>query len=136
MFTELTHHAPILPLTFEMQGRKLPISRSYGGIAYFTFEELCARPLGSADYLAIAKRFHTVCISNIPKLSAAKRNEARRFITLIDTLYDHRVKLICTAAALPAELYIQGDGTFEFARTVSRLTEMQSAQYLAVAHIP
>jgi len=136
MFARLTHHADIMPMVIEVQGRKLKIPQCYGGIARFHFADLCEQPLGAADYLTIARRFHTVFISDIPKLGAEKRNEARRFVTLIDTLYDHRVKLICTAATPPAELYASGDGTFEFQRTISRLAEMQSRQYLDVPHIP
>ncbi len=136
IFEELTHHTPLQPATLEVQGRKFPVNESYGGIARFTFRELCAMPVGSAEYLAIARRFHTIFLTGIPKLTPENRNEARRFVTLIDTLYDCRVKLICTAEAQPAELYPAGDGTFEFARTVSRLAEMQSESYLATPHIP
>jgi len=135
MFTQLTHHAEIMPMTLEVQGRKLTVPQSYGGIARFRFADLCEKPLGAADYLAVARRFHTVFLSGIPKLGPEKRNEARRFVTLIDTLYDHRVKFICTAGAQPAELYAGGDGSFEFQRTVSRLAEMQSRQYLDLPHI-
>lgn len=135
-FAQLTHHAVILPATLEVQGRKLIVPESYGGIARMRFADLCEKPLGAADYLTIARRFHTLFLSGIPRLGPEKRNESRRFVTLIDTLYDHRVKLICTADAAPADLYATGDGVFEFARTVSRLAEMQSAQYLAAAHIP
>ncbi len=131
----LTHHAELLPMTLEIQGRKLTVPECYGGIARFHFSDLCEKPLGAADYLLIARRFHTVFLSDIPKLTPEKRNEAKRFVTLIDTLYDHRVKLICTAATEPAQLYALGDGSFEFQRTISRLAEMQSAQYLATAHI-
>jgi len=136
MFSQLTHNAKIMPLAVDVQGRKLTVPLSYGGIARFSFADLCEKPLGAADYLAIARRFHTVFIDNIPKLGPEKRNEARRFVTLIDTLYDHRVKLLCTAAAPPEQLYALGDGSFEFQRTISRLAEMQSLQYLDVAHIP
>jgi cell division protein ZapE len=133
---QLTHRAKLVSTVLEVQGRKLTIAKTYGGIARLTFSELCKKPLGSADYLAIARRFHTVFLLCIPKLSTEKRNEARRFVTLVDTLYDHRVKLICTADVAPDKLYTEGDGAFEFARTVSRLAEMQSQQYLGSAHIP
>jgi cell division protein ZapE len=136
MLAQLTHHAELMPMSIELQGRRLYVPRSYGGIAAFHFSDLCEKPLGPADYLAIARRFHTVFISNIPQLGPEKRNEAKRFVTLIDTLYDHRVKLICTAAAQPARLYASGDGSFEFQRLVSRLAEMQSQQYLDIPHIP
>jgi len=136
IFAYLTHHTPLMPATLNVQGRKLIVEESYGGIARFTFADLCEKPLGSADYLAIASRFHTVFIKNIPKLTPERRNEAKRFVLLMDTLYDHRVKLVCTADAPPDQLYVAGDGTFEFARTVSRLAEMQSEAYLAASHIP
>ena len=111
-------------------------SRTAGGIARFHFEELCARPLGSLDYLAIARGFHTIIIENIPRLDFARRNETKRFITLIDILYEHHVKLICSAAAPPETLYQaeRGHEAFEFARTISRLAEMQSESYLALPH--
>jgi cell division protein ZapE len=96
-----------------------------------SFEELCEQPLGAADYLEIACDFTTVIMADIPRLTEAKRNEAKRFTTLIDALYDHKVNFICTAEVAPQELYTQGDGVFEFQRTISRLIEMQSQSYLA-----
>ncbi len=117
-------------VTLEVQGRKLQVNKACGKTAWFTFGELCEKPLGAADYLAICNRFDTVFISGIPVLSPEMRNEARRFVTLIDSLYDNRVKLICTADAPPTELYPFGDGAFEFQRTISRLMEMQSEAYL------
>ena len=106
------------------------------GVARFDFDALCRRPLGSADYLKIAQRFHTVIIDRIPALAASERNEAKRFIILIDALYDMRVKLIASAAGEPDTLYAGADGAeaFEFARTASRLYEMRSADYLALPH--
>jgi cell division protein ZapE len=103
------------------------------GVARVSFDDLCVRPLAAADYLAIAHEFHTVLIDNIPVMGAERRNEARRFIVLIDTLYDEGVKLICSAAAEPQALYRTGDGARAFRRTASRLAEMQSADYLARA---
>ena len=100
-------------------------------MARFSFEELCARPLGAADYLAIARRFHTVLLDRTPRLSPDKRNEAKRFVTLIDTLYEARTKLVMSADAEPQDLYPAGDGAFEFERTASRLIEMRSHDYLA-----
>ncbi len=135
MLAQLTHKAELQPMTLDIQGHKLTVPQCYGGIARFRFSDLCEKALGAADYLAVARRFHTVFISDIPKLGAEKRNEARRFVTLIDTLYDHRVKLICTAASAPAQLYASGDGSFEFQRTISRLAEMQSQQYLNAHHL-
>lgn len=113
-----------------VQGRSLSFLAYPGKIGRFTFRELCEQPLGAADYLALANRLDTVILTDIPILTAEKRNEAKRFVTLIDTLYERKIKLICTAAAPPEQLYVEGDGSFEFARTVSRLVEMQSANYL------
>ena len=104
------------------------------GVARFSFEELCARPLGAADYGVLASRFHTLMIDGIPALGAGKRNEAARFVSLIDTLYEHGVKLVASAEAQPNALYPAGDGSFEFRRTTSRLAEMQSAAYLERGH--
>ena len=101
----------------------------------FTFAALCEAPLGAGDYLAIAKRYHTVILAGVPKLTGDKRNEARRFMTLVDQLYEHRVKLVVSAEAPPERLYPTGDGAFEFERTVSRLQEMRSSEYIALAHL-
>ena len=95
---------------------------------------MCARPLGSRDYLTIAANFHTVLLDDIPKLTQDKRNEAARFVSLIDALYEARVKLVATAAAEADDLYPAGDGSFEFQRTASRLHEMRSEDYLALEH--
>jgi cell division protein ZapE len=95
---------------------------------------LCAEARGASDYLSIARRYHSVFIVGIPKLGPENRNEAARFVTLIDALYEHKVNLIATADAEPGDLYENGDGRFEFERTVSRLIEMQSAEYLAQGH--
>ncbi|MEO5774201.1 MAG: cell division protein ZapE [Sphingomicrobium sp.] len=115
-------------------GRSLHVPKSLKGVAVFSFKRLCGEARGAADYLAIAQRFHTVIIVGIPKLSREKRNEAARFVTLIDALYEHRVKLLAAADAEPSALYPEGDGAFEFQRTVSRLEEMRSASYLAEGH--
>ncbi|KPF76520.1 ATPase [alpha proteobacterium AAP81b] len=115
-------------------GRSLFVPKSLKGVAVFSFARLCRQPLGAADYLAIARRYHTVFIVGIPRLAPENRNEAVRFVTLIDALYEHKVKLLASADAVPAELYTAGDGVFEFERTVSRLIEMQSADYLARGH--
>jgi len=115
-------------------GRMVIVPCSAKGVARFSFNDLCAKPLGSADYLTIANRHHTVLVDDIPELSPEKRNEAKRFVTLIDVLYEHNVKLICSAAAQPEVLYPRGHGAFEFERTVSRLMEMQSEDYLARGH--
>ena len=115
-------------------GRKLHLPKSLKGVAVFSFKRLCGEARGAADYLAIARRFHTVIIVGIPVMGRERRNEAARFVTLIDALYEHRVKLLAAADAEPAGLYPQGDGSFEFQRTVSRLEEMRSAEYLAEGH--
>lgn len=120
--------------TLTVQGREIFVPKALKGVAVFSFKRLCANPLGAADYLAIAQKFHTVIVVGIPKLGPEKRNEAKRFVTLIDALYEYRVKLLCAADALPHELYTEGDGAFEFERTVSRLMEMQSEEYMAKGH--
>jgi cell division protein ZapE len=115
-------------------GRTLHVPKSLKGAAVFSFRRLCGEPRGAADYLAIARRYHTVIIVGIPVMTADMRNEAARFVTLIDALYEHKVKLLAAADAEPPDLYPSGDGSFEFQRTVSRLEEMQSADYLAEGH--
>ena len=115
-------------------GRTLHVPKSLKGVAVFSLKRLCGEPRGAADYLAIAQRFHTVIMVGIPIMGPEMRNEAARFMTLIDALYEHKVKLLAAADAEPARLYAEGDGTFEFQRTVSRLEEMRSAEYLAEGH--
>ena len=115
-------------------GRTLHVPKSLKGVAVFSFKRLCGEARGAADYLAIAQRFHTVILVGIPILTREQRNEAARFVTLVDALYEHRVKLLAAADAEPAALYPAGDGGFEFQRTVSRLEEMQSADYLGEGH--
>jgi cell division protein ZapE len=115
-------------------GRILHVPKSLKGVAVFSFKRLCGEPRGAADYLAIARRFHTVILVGIPVMTREMRNEAARFVTLVDALYEHRVKLLAAADAEPEDLYPSGDGNFEFRRTVSRLEEMQSADYLEEGH--
>ena len=115
-------------------GRSLYVPKSIKGVAVFSFKRLCGEARGAPDYLAIARRYHTVILVGIPKLGPENRNEAARFVTVIDALYEHKVKLLASADAQPAELYTQGSGAFEFERTVSRLMEMQSEDYLAKGH--
>jgi cell division protein ZapE len=119
-------------------GRVLHVPKALKGVAVFSFKRLCGEARGAADYLAIARQFHTVIIVGIPQLGPDLRNEAARFVTLIDALYDHRVKLFASAAGSAEALYASGNsnqsGQFEFARTASRLIEMQSADYLAQGH--
>ena len=115
-------------------GRTLHVPKSLKGVAVLSFKRLCGEARGAADYLAIARRYHTVIIVGIPVLTPERRNEAARFVTLIDALYEHKVKLLAAADAEPQALYPAGDGSFEFQRTVSRLEEMRSAEYLAEGH--
>jgi cell division protein ZapE len=115
-------------------GRILHVPKSFKGVAVFSFKRLCGEARGAADYLAVARRYHTVILVGIPVMGPDKRNEAARFVTLIDALYEHKVKLLAAADAEPEQLYRQGDGAFEFERTASRLIEMQSQSYLACGH--
>jgi len=115
-------------------GRTLHVPKSLKGVAVFSFKRLCGEARGAQDYLAIARRYHTVFLVGVPKLGPENRNEAARFVTLIDALYEHKVKLIAGADAEPDHLYEEGDGKFEFQRTVSRLMEMRSDDYLAQGH--
>jgi cell division protein ZapE len=135
VFDELTDGEASAEQVIEVQGRRLVIPRAARGVARATFVELCERPLGAADYLALAARFHTLVLDNVPRMGPEKRNEAKRFVTLVDALYEARAKLIVSAAAEPDTLYPAGDGSFEFGRTASRLMEMQSAEYMALPHL-
>ncbi len=115
-------------------GRTLHVPKSLKGVAVFSFKRLCAEARGAADYLAIARKFHTVVLVGIPIMGPDKRNEASRFKVLIDALYEQKVKLLAAADAEPEALYPEGDGAFEFERTASRLIEMRSADYMAAGH--
>ena len=114
--------------------RTLHVPKSLKGVAVFSFKRLVGEPRGAADYLAVARRYHTVIIVGIPVMTPDMRNEAARFVTLIDALYEHNVKLLAAADAEPQGLYPSGDGSFEFQRTISRLEEIRSAEYLAQGH--
>ncbi len=114
--------------------RSIHVPKSLKGVGVFSFKRLCSEARGAPDYLAIARSFHTVILVGIPQMGPDKRNEAARFVTLIDALYEHRVKLFTTAEAAPDSLYNAGDGSFEFERTASRLNEMQSDEYMALGH--
>ncbi len=118
-----------------IQGRNLIISQTAAGTARTTFNHLCANALGAADYLKLSHAFQTLILENVPKLGAHNRNEAKRFVTLIDTLYETKTKLIISAEVEPHELYNKGDGAFEFERTSSRLMEMRSTEYLSQRRI-
>ena len=131
---EVGDRAAVGPEELEVQGRTLFVPIASRGVAVFSFKRLCCNPLGAADYLAIAWAYHTVIVVGIPKMGPDMRNEAKRFVTLIDALYENNVKLLCSAAAPSKHLYDAGDGSFEFHRTASRLNEMQSADYLARGH--
>ncbi len=135
-FLALAGVAKGTPTEIELLGRLLEVPQAANGVARFGFDGLCRRPLGSTDYLEIAERFHTVFVDRIPVLGPAERNEAKRFIILVDALYDMRVKLVASAAAEPEALFTGAEGAeaFEFARTASRLFEMRSADYLALPH--
>ena len=122
------------PCRMVVQGREFEISLAAEGVALSSFAELCGQPLGPGDYLAVAECFHTIVLRDVPKLGAEKRDEAKRFVTLIDALYEAKVNLICSAQTPPDQLYTEGDGAFEFERTVSRLLEMQSPEYMALPH--
>lgn len=133
-FNELTQYADCGPGTLRVKGRDIHLPRVHGDIVMAGFADLCECPLGAADYLELACDFSTLILHDIPRLTADKLNEARRFVILIDALYEHRVKLICTAEVPPEQLYTEGKGTFEFQRTVSRLSEMQTERYWHAAH--
>ncbi len=134
-FARLTHGADVRPDTLLVNGRKLQIPMASDDIAFAGFQELCEQPLGPADYLAIATKYDVLFLSRVPEMKPEKRNEAKRFVTLIDALYEHRVKLICSAERRPEDLYPSGQGAFEFERTVSRLHEMQSEAYMGKQHL-
>jgi cell division protein ZapE len=130
IFDLLIDGQPARPEAVEVGRRHLVVPRAAAGVAWLDFQELCARPLGAADYLALTERFHTLILENVPLLTPDRRNEARRFMTLVDALYERRMMLFLSAESPPEALYPEGDGAFEFRRTVSRLMEMQSRGYL------
>ena len=134
-FADLTGGVAPRAETLRVGGRALRVPLAAEGVARFDFAALCATALGAGDYLALATHFHTLILDAIPRLSPANYDEARRFIVLIDALYDHRVKLVASAEALPDQLYERGEGARAFERTASRLEEMQSQDYLALPHL-
>jgi cell division protein ZapE len=135
VFTELTAGAEVKPSSLTISGRTLIVPQSAAGCARFDFAALCGVPLGPGDYLALATHYPIFVIDGIPRLSPDNFDEARRFVTLIDALYEHRVKLYASAAAMPDDLYRSGEGAKIFERTASRLEEMQSQEYLALQHL-
>lgn len=130
LFTALTGGAAMDPVQLTVKGRVMDVTRTAAGVARFGFAELCERPLGAEDYLAIATGFHTVFLEGIPKLRYDRRNEVKRLMVLIDAFYENGTRLIITADAPPDKLYYGHDHSFEFERTVSRLLEMQSKAWL------
>ncbi|MFC6199244.1 cell division protein ZapE [Ponticaulis profundi] len=130
----LTNDAEPQECHLTVNGREWRIPKQAAGVARMSFEELCNRPLGAADYLTLARQFDTVLIDDVPQLGPDNHNAATRFVTLIDALYEAHAKVIVSAEAEPNELYVAGDGAFEFERTASRLFEMRSADYLASEH--
>ena len=129
IWQDLTGGAGGEPLHLPVNGREVELPRFANGIGRASFWELCAKPLGPADYLAIAHAVRVLILEDIPQLSSYNYNEAKRFVTLIDALYEARVRLICSAADVPERLYLEGSGSFEFERTASRLREMQAADW-------
>ena len=126
---EVTEGATGAPLSLEVSGRQVTVPRYASGVGRAEFEELCGQPLGAADYMAITERVRTLFIDRIPRLSRANYDRAKRFVTLIDTLYEAKIHLVCSADAEPDNLYEEGEGAFEFERTASRLMEMRSADW-------
>ena len=135
-FATLTDNADPAPFEIEVQGRVIHAHQAARGIARFTFDELCNKPRGASDFLAIATQYHTVMVDNIPILDERERDAAKRFVVLIDSLYEHHVNLFASADGEPDQLYMKGDTAFEFQRTVSRLMEMQAEDYLNSPHTP
>lgn len=136
IFRDLTGGEQARVENVNVLGRVIEVPMTVAGVAMISFSALCETPLAAADYAALAGRYHTVIISGIPQLSAKNRDSAKRFVTLIDMLYERRVNLICSAETDPDNLYREGDGAFEFHRTASRLKEMQSDDYIALEHLP
>ncbi len=134
-FAELTGDAPAAPTTLTLLGRAVAVPQAARGVARFSFDEICGRPLGPADYLAVATHFHAIVLDGIPRLGPENFDKARRFITLVDTLYEHRVKLVASAEDVPDRLYERGENAAMFERTASRLVEMQSQDFLALPHL-
>lgn len=129
LWDELTGHDATGKLVLQVKGRAVEVEHFHDGVGRASFWDLCARPLGPADYLAVAGALRVLLLDDVPLLSASNFNEAKRFVTLIDALYEAKVRLICSAADVPERLYVEGEGTFEFERTASRLREMQGADW-------
>ncbi len=134
-FAILTEGTTPVPDALTVQGRRIAVPRAALGAAWFGFDDLCAKPLAAADFLAIATHFHSLVLSDVPLLTADLHNETRRFITLVDALYEHRVALVMSAADAPERLCTEGTAAFEFRRTASRLAEMRSRDYRRQRHL-
>lgn len=134
-FLALTDGAAGAPDHLLVQGRRVDVARAAKGVAWVGFWDICGKPLGPADYIALAVHFHTVLLSDVPMMSDERRNEAKRLMTLIDALYEHKVNVVIAAEAPPEKLYPVGEHAFEFERTVSRLMEMQAEDYLNKRHL-
>ncbi|MSO72502.1 MAG: cell division protein ZapE [Rhodospirillaceae bacterium] len=134
-WARLTDDAPLISDFVQMPGRRIAVPAAAHEVARFTFSDLCDQPLGPSDYLAVAAQFSTVILKDIPQMTEEKKDSARRFVTLIDALYEHRTALVCSAAVPPDQLYSGREGGFEFARTASRLIEMQAADYIKQRHL-
>jgi cell division protein ZapE len=132
-FNELAEAGDQDPV-MQIESRQIKAVRRAGGVIWFDFRTLCGGPRSQNDYLEIATQFHTVMLSNVPQMQVRQASEARRFTWLIDVLYDRRVKLVMSAAVQPEKLYLEGPMSHEFPRTVSRLSEMQSEEFLALEH--
>jgi cell division protein ZapE len=134
-FAELTGGAAAHPERLEVMGRTVTVPRAAAGVARFDFDTLCGTALGAGDYLALATHYHALILDRIPRLSPDNHDVARRFIVLVDALYDHRVKLVASAEAWPDQLYLSGAGAKAFERTASRLEEMRSQEWLDLPHL-
>ncbi|MBL8663138.1 MAG: AFG1 family ATPase [Candidatus Odyssella sp.] len=133
-FRDLTDNAPSAPAVLEVMGRRVAVPAAAKGVARFRFADLCEQPLGPADFIAIAGAYHTIVLSGIPRLAPERRDTVKRFATLVDVLYERKVKLVCSAAAPPHEIHPAGEHAQEFRRTASRLMEMQSVGYLSAGN--
>jgi len=134
-FAALTEGATAKPDSLTVKGRRLTVALAARGVARFAFKDLCETALGAEDYLTLATHFHTLVLDEVPAMDDSRRNAARRFMTLIDALYEHRCNLLASAEAPPDALYTGDDGAFEFQRTVSRLMEMQARDYIEQPHL-
>ncbi len=133
-YEDLTEGAASEPDAVCVKGRRISVCRAARGIAWFTFAELCTEALGAEDYIAIGRRYHTLILDQVPKLNEERRNEAKRFVTLVDALYELKVNLVMAAQTSPHEIYRGSTHDFEFERTISRLMEMQSDDYIDAKH--